>query len=94
MQGSYRVVKKWQKVLGILSSYNKCFISFFFGLVKSYSISPVCLQRSTKKALLLASFKVSTLTDHLFDNLESGKRNYCFGKKVLNFGSKKSVRTL
>ena len=25
-------------------------------------------------------FKVST--DHLFDNLESGKRNYCFGKKV------------
>ena len=25
-----------------------------------------------------ASFNVST--DHLFDNLESGKRNYCFGK--------------
>ena len=55
---------------------------FFFssGLVKSYSISPVCLQRSTKNALFLASFKVST--DHLFDNLESGKRNNCFGKKV------------
>ena len=53
---------------------------FFFVLVKSYLISPVCLQPSTKKALFLASFKVST--DHLFDNLESGKRNYCFGKKV------------
>ena len=49
-------------------------------MVKSYSISTVCLQRITKKALFLASFKVST--DHLFDNLESGKRNYCFGKKV------------
>ena len=34
-------------------------------------------------------FKLSI--DHLFLNLESGKRNYCFGKspqKVLNFGSK------
>ena len=34
--------------------------------------------------------KVST--DHLVDNLESEKRNYCFAKKnlekVLNFGSK------
>ena len=53
---------------------------FFFVLFKSYLISPVCLQPSTKKALFFASFKVST--DHLFDNLESGKRNYCFGKKV------------
>ena len=47
-------------------------------MVKSYSISPVWLQPSTKKALFLASFNVST--DHPFDNLESGKRNYCFGK--------------
>ena len=34
-------------------------------------------------------FKLSI--DHLFHNLESGKRNYCFGKspeKILNFGSK------
>ena len=69
---------------------------FFFVLAKSYSISPVCLQRSTKKALFLAFLKGST--DHLFDNLESGKINYCCRKKslqkVLNFGSKKSVRTL
>ena len=43
-----------------------------------------------EKALFLRFFfKVSI--DHLFDNLESGKINYCFGKsleKVLNFGSK------
>ena len=43
-----------------------------------------------EKALLLRFFfKVSF--DQLFDNLESGKIYYCFGKsleKVLNFGSK------
>ena len=35
--------------------------------------------------------------DHLFDNLESGKRNYCFGKKsgkILKFWIQKSVRAL
>ena len=46
-----------------------------------------------EKSLNLHLFKVSVdhLFDHLFYNLESGKRNYCFGKsleKVLNFGSK------
>ena len=49
--------KNGKKSWVFLSSYNKCFISFFFGLVKSYSISPVCLQRGTKKALFLTSFK-------------------------------------
>ena len=42
-----------------------------------------------EKAFFLHLFKVPV--DHLFYNLESGKRNYCFGKsleKVLNFGSK------
>ena len=41
-----------------------------------------------EKAFFLLFFKVSI--DHLFDNrpVESGKRNYCFGKKVLKFGSK------
>ena len=42
-----------------------------------------------EKTLFLHLFKVPV--DHLFYNLESGKRNYCFGKsleKVLNFGSK------
>ena len=62
---------------------------FFFILVKSYSISPVRLQCvHREKSFVTALFKVCI--DHLFDNLESGKRNYCFGKKslekVLNFG--------
>ena len=46
---------------------------FFFVLLKSYSISPVRLLRIMKKALFLwVFFKRST--DHLFDNLESGKK--------------------
>ena len=54
----------------------------FFGLVKSYSILPVRLQRIMKKALFLHFFKIST--DHLqvFDNCESGKWNDCFGKSL------------
>ena len=77
-------------------SYNKCFRSefLFFILVKSYSISPVCLQRTWKK-LCFFVFKVSI--DHLFDNLESEKRNNCFGKKSgkrLGFWIQKSARTL
>ena len=72
-------------------SYNKCFEGefLFFILVKSYSISPVCLQRTWKK-LCFFVFKVST--DHLFDNLESEKRNIIVLRKspenVLDFGSK------
>ena len=67
----------------------------FFVLVKSYSISLVRLQRIMEKALFLRFFKASI--DHLFDNLESGKRNYCFGKKSgksLEFWIQKSVRTM
>ena len=64
-----------------------CFASeIFFLLVKSYSILPVCLQCIVEKGLFLFFFKV--YIDHLFDNLESGKRNYFFGKslaKVFNF---------
>ena len=42
-----------------------------------------------EKGFVPGFFKVSI--NHLFDNLESGKRDYCLGKsmeKVLNFGSK------
>ena len=60
-------------------------------LVKSYSISPVRLQRIVVKALFLRFCKVSI--DHLFDNLESGKKTCCFGKS-LEFWIQKSVRTL
>ena len=60
---------------------------FFFILVKPYLISPI-FAAYHEKNLVPAFFKVST--DHLFDNLMSGKKNYLFGKtleKVLNFGS-------
>ena len=63
----------------------------FFCFVKSYSILPVHLQHIMKKALFLHFFKVSTDRLQVFDNCESGKWNYCFGKslgKVLNFLSK------
>ena len=48
-----------------------------------------------EKKFVPAFFKVSI--DHLFDNLESEKRNNCFGKKSaksLEFWIQKSVRTL
>ena len=54
----------------------------FVVLVKSYSIWPVRLQRIMKwKALFLRVF-FKVYIDHLFDNLESGKRNHCFGITV------------
>ena len=52
-----------------------------FVLVKSYLISPVCLQPIMKKSLFLLFSKVC-IDQWPIDNLESGKRNYCFGKKV------------
>ena len=54
---------------------------FWSNLIQFY---PYMCRAPRKKALFLRR------VDHLFDNLESGKRNYCFGKsleKVLNFGS-------
>ena len=63
-------------------------VKFFFVLVRCYSISPVRLQRIMEKALFLHFFKDSI--DHLFDNLESGKRNNCFEKSV-EFWIQKSV---
>ena len=61
-------------------------------LAKSYSISFVHLQRIMENAFFLYFVKVSI--DHPFDNLEYGKRNYCFGKsleKGLEFWIQKSV---
>ena len=69
--------------------------AFFFVLGKSYSMSSLRLQRIVKRALFLPFLEVSI--DHLFDNLESGKRNYYFGKKSgkrPEFWIQKSVRTL
>ena len=60
-------------------------MKFFSMLIKSYSISPVLLQRIMEKALFLQFFFFFFLggggsIDHLFGNLESGRS--------LNFGSK------
>ena len=52
-------------------------VKLFFVLLRSYSMSPVCLKQN--KALFLHFFKVSI--DHLFDNLESGNE-LLFWKKV------------
>ena len=64
-------------------------LGIFFVLVKSYSMSSLRLQRIVKKALFLPFLEVSI--DHLFDNLESGKKIIILEKSlenVLNFGSK------
>ena len=65
-------------------------LKFFFLLVKSYSIAA-----HHEKSFVPASFK-GFYWSH-FDNLESGKRKYCSGKKSgksLEFRIQKSVRTL
>ena len=100
-----KVWKRWslEKVIKSLeffffkSTTNASWVNFFFVFFfffKSYSTSSVCLQRTTKKTLFLR-FKSSV--EHLFDNLESGERNYCFGKrsgKSFEFWIEKSVWTL
>ena len=50
-----------------------------------FKILSARLQFIMKKSFVPTLFKVSV--DHLFDNLESGKRNYCFGKNLENCGS-------
>ena len=68
-----------------------------FVFVKSYSISSVRLER-IMEALFLGIFrKRRNVLITRFDNLEVGKRNYCFGKKSgksLELWIQKFVRTL
>ena len=72
-------------------SYNKCFLReliFLFWSKLIQSCPQVC-SKLWKKLCSCVVFKDSI--DHLFDNLESGKTNYCLKKsleEVLNFGSK------
>ena len=83
------------KSLKMIKSYNKCFISVLFfrfgqSLFNLAHMSTVHHQKSSVPAFLKVSF------DHLFDDLESGKRNYCFGKKSgksLEVWIQKSART-
>ena len=52
--------------------------------------------QGNEKSFVQAVF-LKVCFDHLFDNLESGKRNYCFGKKCENspeFWIQKSLGTL
>ena len=57
--------------LFFLQSYKKCFISEVFFILINRTFAPH-LERSFVPAFFI---------DHLFDNLESGERNYLFGKK-------------
>ena len=71
----------WITGLKLSLSYNKCFISFFFTFGQIlFNLARMFAAQQEKRFVPCVFFKVST--DHLFDNLESGKRNYCFGKKV------------
>ena len=104
-QGSYRVLKFAQqfsrpgknigKVLRVFfESYKRNFFLCWPNLIQSHLY--VC-STSWKCFFFFHFIKVSIY--HLFDidNLEYGKRNYCFGKSVekgLEFWIQKSVRTL
>ena len=66
------------EVLSVFESYNKCFISEFFCFGHTLFNLARMFAAHHEKRFVPAFFKVSI--DQLFDNLESGKRNYCFGK--------------
>ena len=77
------------KSLEFFQSYNKCFISEFFALWSNPIQSRRVFAVHREKRFVPVFLKICI--DHLFDNLESGKRDNCFGKRsgiVLNFGSK------
>ena len=82
-----KIWKNGKKSWVFFQSYNRCFISVLFFLFSFWSnliqSSPYVFTASWK-IFVPAFFKVCI--NHLFDNLESGKRNYCFGNEV----SKKS----
>ena len=70
----------------LVESNNKCFTSVIFFVWVKIFFNLAC---TSWKKLSSCVFKVTI--DHLCDNPEPGRRNYCFGKsleKVWNFGSK------
>ena len=67
------------KVVSFFESYNKCFISEFFCFGHTLFNLARMFGADHEKNFVPAFFKVSI--DQRLDNLESGKRNYCFGKK-------------
>ena len=75
----------------VLGNYNiALLVNFFyyycFGQIL-FNLGHCTFAVHNEKSFVPAFFK--GYIDHLFDNLESGKRNYCFGNGleiVLNFG--------
>ena len=84
------VWKNGKKSWVFFQSYNRCFISVLFFLLSFWSN---LIQSRPYVCIVKTSFVF-----HLFDNLESGKRNDCFGKikcgKSLECWIQISVRTL
>ena len=71
-------------------------MNFFIVLVKIVLVFNLAHTFAARheKSIVPVFFKVSV--DQLFDNLESGKRNYCFGKtsgKSLEFWIQKNICT-
>ena len=67
-------------------SSNKCFtseIGYIFGqvLFNHPPPPPTFAAHLKKKTLFLPLLRFEVSVSYLFDNLESGKRNYCFAKK-------------
>ena len=75
-------------------SYNKFFRSFLFCFRRIlFNLGGRFAVHHEKRFVPALLWSI----DHLFDNFESGKKKYCFGKKSgksLEFWIQKSVRTL
>ena len=99
-QGLYRVLNPWnKKVLQFALQFSRPgnslenvdeVLSSFFSKLQQVLLkwNLVHTFAEYEKGFVPAYFKVSI--NHLFDNLESGKRDYCLEKsmeKVLNFGA-------
>ena len=68
-------------------SSNQCFTSeilLVLFLVKSYSIRPPTFAAHLKKRHTVPAFLKVSVSYLVFDNLDSGKRNYLFYQKVWN----------
>ena len=62
-------------------SYNNCFTSDFFRVVQIF-FNLACTLWKKLYSFVPAFFFPQVSIDHLFDNLERGKKIYCFGKKT------------
>ena len=90
---SGKMVKSLEFFLMQLYKWNLfCFGQILFNLALMFAVH---CEKNFVPAFFKKKWKVCL--DHLFDNLESGKINYCFGKKCgksLELWIQKSVRTM